>query len=649
MSILGRFFSFAISIALCIAGIGAAQAQTSSPPPLSAYGELPDVEDAAISPDGQNFALITTIGDERLILFVGPDMQLMRKMTLDDAKVRSIDWIGNDRILLVTSSTAEIWGFMNQDKMEAWTAHIVPATFDGELQTVFAGDKSLFNAVFGSFGTRRHGDQWKAYFGAWERNRRQVQGLLWSGRYLYEVDVATGKARRIANRANDDTWRDWVLSPNGAVAATIDVDRDSGSWTVSNGSAQTLAQGRDATGSAALVGLGYRGDTVIYQQRADNGIIEWYEVPLGGGDAVPFLTGTGINRLFYEEGTGRLIGHRDTAGQLHFNDPAHQAAIDKVRAAFSRSYLEIMDWSADFGKLLIRTSGNRDSGTWYIVDVATMQAAAIAFERGKIEKQHVGPISTFAYEAGDGMKLSGILTLPPGREAKDLPVVMLPHGGPHSHDVAAFNWWAQAYASRGYAVFQPNFRGSTNRDQPFMLAGYGEWGRKMQTDISDGLAALAAEGIVDPTRACIVGASYGGYAALAGVTVQNGLYRCAVAVAPVSDLHAIFEEGYEDVGRRKTDKTDLLRRFGPQSGWAAVSPRRLADRADAPILLIHGRDDTVVDYSHTTAMADKLKDSGKPYRVVELEGEDHWLSLSPTRMRMLQEAVAFVEQHNPAN
>ena len=229
------------------------------------------------------------------------------------------------------------------------------------------------------------------------------------------------------------------------------------------------------------------------------------------------------------------------------------------------------------------------------------------------------------------------------------PLVVMPHGGPEMRDTLTFDGHAQLLASHGYAVFQPNFRGSTNRDDAFKLAGYGEWGRKMQTDISDGLAALADAGIVDPQRACIVGASYGGYAALAGVTLQQGLYRCAVAVAPVSDIRAMYNEDYRESGDRRITKEALLQQLGPRDRWDDVSPRRNADRADAPILLIHGREDTVVPYSHSTQMADKLKDNGKPYELVSLDGEDHWLSLSATRQQMLEATMRFVQEHNPAD
>jgi dipeptidyl aminopeptidase/acylaminoacyl peptidase len=298
--------------------------------------------------------------------------------------------------------------------------------------------------------------------------------------------------------------------------------------------------------------------------------------------------------------------------------------------------------------VLVQTSGNRDSGSWYLVDVAQLRANGVAVERLAIEPEQVGPISRVSYTAADGLELDGILTLPPGREAKNLPLIMFPHGGPGSYDSVTFDWWAQAFASRGYAVFQPNFRGSTNRDEAFQRAGYGQWGRKMQSDISDGLAELARQGIVDPKRACIVGASYGGYAALAGVTLQQGLYRCAVAVAGVSDVSMMFNTDNRESGQDRMVRRSLLEELGPRSGFDAVSPRRFAAQADAPILLIHGRDDTVVPFEQSTKMADALKDAGKPYRLVELREEDHWLSRSTTRMQMLEETMAFVQEHNPA-
>lgn len=179
--------------------------------------------------------------------------------------------------------------------------------------------------------------------------------------------------------------------------------------------------------------------------------------------------------------------------------------------------------------------------------------------------------------------------------------------------------------------------------------GWGEWGGKMQTDISDGVAHLAEQGIIDPDRACIVGASYGGYAALAGVTLQQGIYQCAVSVNGIGDIWQMWRtENREAAGSRMFERS-LRDQLGDSSTWNAISPREHAENADAPILLIHGRDDTVVEFQQSYKMADALDDHDKPHRLVELDGEDHWLSLPETRKRMLEETMAFVLEHNPAD
>jgi dipeptidyl aminopeptidase/acylaminoacyl peptidase len=330
-------------------------------------------------------------------------------------------------------------------------------------------------------------------------------------------------------------------------------------------------------------------------------------------------------------------------------DPAQQQIVRKVYRAFPKLHLQIVEFTPDFKFFLVHTSGTDDSGSWYVVDIARLRADLVGSDYPLVPPEQVGPVSTITYHAGDGMEMDGILTLPPGKPAKNLPVVMMPHGGPTAHDEAEFDWWAQAFASRGYAVFQPNFRGSTDRDAAFRRAGNGQWGRKMQTDISDGLAELAKQGIVDPKRACIVGASYGGYAALAGVTLQHGVYRCAVAVAPVSDLTDMYWTDFYESGDDKMLRHNWDELLGDHSGFAAVSPRKRAAQADAPILLIHGKDDTVVPFRQSEAMADALKDAHKPFQFVVMQQEDHWLSHAATRKQMLEAAVSFVEKNDPAN
>ena len=173
----------------------------------------------------------------------------------------------------------------------------------------------------------------------------------------------------------------------------------------------------------------------------------------------------------------------------------------------------------------------------------------------------------------------------------------------------------------------------------------------MQTDLSDGVRYLSAQGVVDAKRVCIVGASYGGYAALAGVTLETGVYRCAAAVAGVSNLKRFLQSrtfaGYRDNStlRYWTRLLGVESQKDPE--LAEISPILNLDRLTAPVLLVHGRDDTIVPYDQSIFMAAALKAAGKPVEFVTLNGEDHWLSRSDTRLQMLTAVVAFVEKHNP--
>jgi dipeptidyl aminopeptidase/acylaminoacyl peptidase len=227
--------------------------------------------------------------------------------------------------------------------------------------------------------------------------------------------------------------------------------------------------------------------------------------------------------------------------------------------------------------------------------------------------------------------------------------VVFPHGGPAARDEPGFDWWPQAMASQGYAVLQVNYRGSDGFGDQFREAGYGEWGRKMQTDLSDGVRYLAAQGTIDPKRVCIVGASYGGYAALAGVTLDPGVYRCAVAVAGISDLHRF-------VGWSGKDGDVAVQRYwtryvgasGPNDPLlTALSPVSHVDAVTAPVLLVHGKDDTVVPFNQSQMMADALKKAGKQVDFVILNHEDHWLSRGETRLQMLQATIDFLIKNNP--
>jgi dipeptidyl aminopeptidase/acylaminoacyl peptidase len=304
-------------------------------------------------------------------------------------------------------------------------------------------------------------------------------------------------------------------------------------------------------------------------------------------------------------------------------------------------------WTRDRQKIVVLVDSPVEGPGYALVDLVAHKAEWLGARYQKLFPEDISKVQPVRFKAADGMELGGYLTLPTGKEARNLPLIVFPHGGPASRDGPGFDWWAQGMASRGYAVLQVNFRGSDGLGVRHMEAGYGQWGRKMQTDLSDGVRDLAAKGLIDPRRVCIVGASYGGYAALAGAAIDRGVYRCAVSVAGVSDLRRMVDDEGRVVQRywKRFMGVENLR----DPALAAISPALQAEKIEIPVLLIHGRDDTVVPLEQSQVMADAMKRTGKPVELIVQKGADHWLSRGETRLQTLTATMAFVEKHNPPN
>ena len=228
-------------------------------------------------------------------------------------------------------------------------------------------------------------------------------------------------------------------------------------------------------------------------------------------------------------------------------------------------------------------------------------------------------------------------------------MIVMPHGGPESYDSVGFDWLAQSLANEGYLVLQPNFRGSGGFGASFAQAGYGEWGRKMQDDVTDGAKALITMGWADPNRTCIVGWSYGGYSALAGGALTPDLYKCVVAIAGVSDLKTMLGHEKRENGPDSRTYAYWQSVIGdPDKDAAAieaVSPYRLAANFKAPVLLIHGTDDLVVPQRQSELMDEALRAANKPVTFLRIGKDDHSLVAPESRTRALNEVAAFLKTH----
>ena len=629
-------------------------AEAGASPPLSAYGSLPKTEEVALSPNGEMFARISTEGEKRLLLVQKIGGDIVAGSNVGDLKVAGIAWASDDHVIVYMHQTQRLGVFFNNRE---FLQGIVLNVRTQKLSPLVKGSNSYLPALFGRHGFVKEDDEWVAYVGLVPLDPDPGSGR--EGRLrqaypdLFKVGLDSGSVKRVAVGAPD---RDWVLDEKGRIVAISDYENRSGSWKIMlPGSSKAVASGQAPYGFS-LIGLGRTPGTVVVatEETKETGLLE---LTLANGSLTRLTQDGPVDGLIFSD-TTRLLTGAVVAGEqrrIIMFEPTLARHMLSIEKAFKGASLTLNSISADLSKIVIYVEGNATTGTWQLVDFNSKKAEPLADAYPDIPDDAVGSVEVVDYRAGDGLSIKGILTLPYGSARRNLPLVVIPHGGPELMDRVGFDWWAQAFTSRGYAVFQPNFRGSSGHGAEFRNAGFGQWGRKMQTDISDGVADLAARGIVDPKRVCIVGASYGGYAALAGVTLQHGLYRCAASYSGISDPSGMLRFTAEKYGPAYMRSHMRYWRsyfgIGPNdfSVPDEISPLERAAEADAPILLIHGKDDTVVPIEQSERMESALRRAGKPVERVTLKGEDHWLSRSATRLQMLEATMAFVQAHNPAD
>jgi dipeptidyl aminopeptidase/acylaminoacyl peptidase len=254
------------------------------------------------------------------------------------------------------------------------------------------------------------------------------------------------------------------------------------------------------------------------------------------------------------------------------------------------------------------------------------------------------PTRGVSFEARDGLTLHGYLTLPPGADpSTPRPMVLLPHGGPYGiYDRWGFDEEVQILARAGYAVLQVNYRGSGNYGRAFKLAGAGEWGRKMQDDLTDATRWAIERKIADPARICVYGASYGAYAALMGVAREPDLYRCAAGYVGVYDMVKMHKD---DSGDSRSSRNWALDWLGPRENMAEISPTGMAARIKVPVFMAAGGKDQRTPIEHTERMEKALKAAGVPVETLYYPNEGHGFYVEAHRREFYTRLLAFLSRH----
>jgi pimeloyl-ACP methyl ester carboxylesterase len=627
--------------ALSLSTIAAAQ------PPPAAFASLPAMVSPAISPDGKRFAFIAN-NDNGSFMYVAQvannqaDAVVMVDPETQDA--RAVTWANNETVILLVSETDTL--LFSARMVEAF------APFGVDLSRVARGDLQVRQLA----GARLVGG------GSFVRGRKLIGYERATGRVL----VPIGGVLYAMNATNEDTdevdegsgfTRDWVVDENGDPRYRLEY-RDKLDYLqilrrAPNRLWETFVERNLDLPEIDVHGMNAQGALVAGGRPLDVGRYGLYTVSASGRrDETIYAHDTlDVSDVRIDPYTNRVVGaavEGESPVWVDDNLAMQQAALDE---AFQRESPWIVDWSEDRSRFIVRTRYNDRADAFYLYDANTKTANQLATTYPELASTALAPRLPYTYKARDGVDIPGYLTRPLGVDGP-APLVLLPHRGPMDRDVDGFDWLAHFLASRGYAVLQPNYRGSAGYGRAWEEAGYGGWGTGvMQHDLSDGVAALVAAGIADPELVCIVGASYGGYAALAGATFTPALYRCAVSINGVSDLrdaHTLYN-GRRD--GRSAAMTLWERSMGVEEPGSvraklnAASPAQHVEGVQAAVLLIHGRDDSVVVVGQSQTMARALRSAGKTVQLVELEGEDHWLSRGITRLQTLEAIERFLAQH----
>ncbi|WP_374348513.1 alpha/beta hydrolase family protein [Phenylobacterium sp.] len=648
--------------AMAVALGGVAWAQT-APPPASAFGRMPGVYDAAISPNGKTVAILGGSPEVRSLSLATIDQPGLPTLNLGDVKAVSLRWVGDDHVL------ARI-GFWKQ-----WTPKIgyryernISVNLQGQA-VVRMLDKDVTSQLLISQPVvgLASGPPAKAVMIGVQDNlgaagsmdtRMKRKGESGFQLALFAVDPANGKAT-LLEKGGYDTYS-WEVDQSGEARVRHESDEISHKYTLYARAKgvkpwTALYANQDEEWPRHYAGYASATDS-IYMVEDDGGASQVVRHALAGGATEKVgapVRGSDV-ALVWDRNRDQPVGVMSGAEtfRVEWLDPEIGGVHAMLAKAFKGKTVTVSEWSADRTRFLVRVNGQGAPGAWHLFDRARKELSPIGEEYPELKDAALGTTRWITYKARDGLEIPAYLTLPPGAvDGRKLPLIVMPHGGPVARDDDDFDWLTQFLATRGYAVLRPQFRGSAGFGRAFEDAGRGEWAGKMQTDLLDGIAAVAASNTIDPARVCIFGWSFGGYAALAGVSMHPEAYKCAASMAGVSDLGLLITEQLRVSGDDSWGLRSLRRMLDDASSEKILQTSPVQHVADirAPVLLMHGDQDGSVDYEQSQRMASALKAAGKPVEFVTFKNEDHFLLRSAPRTQLLETLGAFLAKNLPVN
>jgi len=607
--------------------------------PIEVYGDLPKVSMMVISPSGNKIAYRQTQqGKDYIMVYSLADEKLLGSIDVSKIKPSNLYFIDEQRLILVVKRSSRLWGYIGRHEVSSAYSYNIAKNKTIQLLTVGIGIHGGQTELGHIVGLSSDGKS--VYMPAW------INKTSFS---LMRTALDKVKVKRFKRGSQEVV--DYFVNDKDQILARELYDNEKDLHRVEaqiNGRWQEVFREKTAYPTKSFVGLTPGFDYLIMlDKNADTDHVDYYTMRLTDGKiSDPIFSQpnksvesvlTNINRVVYGV---RYSGFRPS--YEIFNEKINQL-VESLIQSMPNNSLTLVDHTPDWEKIIFLITGDNAKGDYLIHSDGKF--SLLSSQRPRIAGTKVHPIYETQFEARDGLTIPLLLTLPSAK-LKYLPAIVMPHGGPESYDEITFNWMAQFFASRGFLVVQPQFRGSDGFGGDFILKGKGEWGRKMQHDLTDAVETLIKYDYVDADRICIIGSSYGGYAALAGATFTPKLYQCAVSINGVANVKQMLEDEENDYGEdhwvlsywqesisNGTIGKDYLEK---------ISPIFHVNNVQIPILLIHGEHDVVVPFSQSENMYEKLKVAGKQVQIIELQEGDHHLSNGINRLEALKAIDTFI-------
>ena len=622
----------------------------------TAFGARENISDISIAPDGGKVAIVQPAGERGdADLVAGGAAKPIFSVTREGQRITNCKWPSDDQIVCTITvsqkGTGQVLTYSRLVGLSTAGKKAIMLTDDGD---AYSRGFTFFGGAVIDWQGARPGEVLMLRQFVPNTNTGSRIGSSGKGLGVESVDPSTAR-RSIVERPVGQAV-DYISDGSGTVRL-MGINPSSGSgydktfidysyrkagerdWSALSRASYTstgswngfLPKAVDPALNAAYGLENFEGFTALYRVKLDGS---------GFKEKVLSRPGVDIDGLVRLGRSQRVVGGSYSAEyrMVDFFDPKLAALRTSLAKALpGNPTVTFVDASADESKLVMFVGSDIDPGRYYVLDKGTRKLEELAPLRAQLVGRKLAEMKPIQFPAADGTMIPGYLTLPPGSNGKALPAIVMPHGGPSSRDEWGFDWLVQFYAARGFAVLQPNYRGSAGYGENwFEKNGYQSW-RTAVGDVDDAGRWLVATGIAAKDKLAIVGWSYGGYAALQSGVLDPGLYKAIVAIAPVTDLELLRQQSLNFTNYRFVDK-----QIGNGPHVTQGSPAQNVAAIQVPVLMFHGDWDTNVDIEQSRRMESRLRGADKTVELVTFPGLDHQLIESRARTAMLKRSDAFL-------